>query len=107
MLIIILLLASISFIIVSTTKFKLHPFLVLLFTALGFRLFASLSFPLVLQSINEGFGETSGWIEIIILGTFLKESALIMVTAAGGAFSKILQRSGKSGITGNHLVNLA
>jgi GntP family gluconate:H+ symporter len=96
MLLILLLIASILFIIISTVKYQLHPFLALIFAAIGFGLFARMPLPEVAKSINDGFGATIGSIGIviiagIIIGTFLERS--------GGAFSiaeRILQVIGQS-----------
>ncbi len=84
MLLIIVLLLCIIFIITSSTKFKLHPFLALLFAALGFGLLTGMPLPTIVQSINNGFGGTIGYIGIVIIagtiiGTFLELS--------GGAFT--------------------
>ena len=84
MLIIILILLCIVFIVVSTTRFKLHPFLALIAAALFFGLFSGMPLDSIVQSINEGFGGTIGNIGIIILvgiiiGTFLENS--------GGAYA--------------------
>ncbi len=82
---VILLLVSILFIVISTTKYKLHPFIALLLAAIGFGLFSGMSLNAVIQSVNGGFGNTIGYIGIVIvagciIGTFLEESggALIM-----------------------------
>ncbi len=84
MYIIILILLCIVFIVVSTTRFKLHPFLALIAAALFFGLFSGMPLESIVQSINEGFGGTIGNIGIIILvgiiiGTFLENS--------GGAYA--------------------
>ena len=76
---IILLLVCILFIVVSTTKFKLHPFLALLLAAIGFGLFSGMPLPEIVQSVNGGFGNTIGYIGIVIvagciIGTFLEKS---------------------------------
>ena len=83
------------FIVVSTCKFQLHPFLSLLFAAIGFGLCARMPLPEIVKSINNGFGETIGSIGIVIIagviiGTFLEHS--------GGAFAmaeKILKIIGQ------------
>jgi len=81
---VILLLLSVVFIIVATTKLKLHPFLVLLITAFGYGILCGkMSLGDVVKSVNSGFGGTIGYIGIVILagsviGTFLEKS--------GGAF---------------------
>ena len=84
MLIIIVLVLCILFIILSSTKMKLHPFLALLLGAIGFGLIAGMPLKNIVASINEGFGETLGKIGIVIIagtiiGTFLEYS--------GGAFA--------------------
>jgi GntP family gluconate:H+ symporter len=84
MFLIILLLISILFIVISTSKFHFHPFLALLFAAVGFGLFSGMPLPDIVKSINDGFGGTLGNIGIVIIagviiGTFLEHS--------GGAFA--------------------
>jgi GntP family gluconate:H+ symporter len=75
-----LLLLSVVFIVVATTRLKLHPFLALLFAAFGYGLLTpGHSMVDVAKSINEGFGGTIGSIGIVILagsiiGTFLERS---------------------------------
>ena len=95
MVLIILLLLSIAFIVVSTSKFQLHPFLALLFASVGFGLCAQMPLGDIVKSINDGFGGTIGSIGIVIIagviiGTFLEHS--------GGAFAmaqKILKVIGE------------
>jgi gluconate:H+ symporter, GntP family len=84
MLIVILLILSVLFIIVSTVKFKLHPFLALLFTAIAYGILAGMPLDKVVESVNSGFGNTIGYIGIIIvagciIGKFLEQS--------GGAYT--------------------
>ena len=84
MLLIILLLISVLFIVVSTSKYHFHPFLALLFAAVAFGLFSGMPLPDIVNSINNGFGGTLGSIGIVIIagviiGTFLEHS--------GGAFA--------------------
>ena len=85
MLLIILLFISIAFIIFTTSKLKWHPFLSLLIAALGYgALSGTMSLEEVVQSVNSGFGNTIGYIGIVIvagsiIGTFLEKS--------GGAFT--------------------
>ncbi|HUX94966.1 MAG TPA: GntP family permease [Bacteroidales bacterium] len=77
---IILLFLAITFIIVTTVKFKWHPFLSLLIAALGFGAFSgTMTLDQVVKSVNTGFGNTVGYIGIVILagsiiGTFLEKS---------------------------------
>jgi len=76
---------SIVFIILTTTRFKLHPFLALLLAAFGYGILSGkMSLTDVAKSVNDGFGGTIGYIGIVILagsiiGTFLEKS--------GGAFT--------------------
>jgi len=76
----ILLLLSVVFIIVATTRLNLHPFLALLISAFGYGIFCGkMSLEEVVQSVNAGFGGTIGYIGIVILagaviGTFLEKS---------------------------------
>ena len=84
--IIILLLICILFIIFSTTRFKLHPFLALLLAAIGFGLFSGMPLAQIVQSVNGGFGNTIGYIGIVIvagciIGTFLEHSGGAYVMA--------------------------
>ena len=77
---VILLLLAVIFIILATARLKLHPFLALLVAALGYGIFCGkMSFVEVVNSVNAGFGETIGYIGIVILagsviGTFLEKS---------------------------------
>ena len=90
-----ILFCCIVFIVVSTTTFKLHPFLALILAAIGFGLFSGMPLPEIIQSVNGGFGSTVGYIGIVIvagciIGTFLEES--------GGAYimaQKILKLLGE------------
>ena len=94
-----LLALAIAFIIYSTTRLNLHPFLALLLTALGFGLLSGMPVEILLKSINEGFGGTIGNIGLVIIlgviiGAFLEHS--------GGAYSmadKVLRLTGRSRVT--------
>lgn len=98
MILIILLIASVLLIVVSTSKFKIHPFLALIFTAVFFGLFSGMSLDKIVESINLGFGGTIGQIGIVIIagvmiGTFLEHT--------GGAYAmakKILRITGKKNV---------
>jgi len=84
MVLVILLLLSVVLIILSTAKYNIHPFLALIFAAIGFGLFSGMPLIDVATSINDGFGSTIGKIGIVIIcgtiiGTFLERS--------GGAFA--------------------
>lgn len=98
MIAIILIILSIVFIIVSSTRFKIHPFLSLLAAAFLYGIFSGMPMEQIIKSVNEGFGGTIGKIGIIIvagiiIGTFLEES--------GGAYSlaeKVLKIVGEKRI---------
>ena len=95
MLLIFLIILSVFLIVIATSKFRVHPFLALLFVALFFGLASGMPLPSIVQSINDGFGRTIGSIGIVIIagviiGTFLEQS--------GGAYamaSTILKITGK------------
>ena len=95
MLTLVLILLSILIIVVSGTRFKLHPFLGLLIAAAFFGISSGLAPMKVIDLLNQGFGETIGKIGILIIfgliiGTFLENS--------GGAYtlaSKVLQMVGQ------------
>ncbi len=83
---IILLLVAIVFIVVTTTRFKLHPFLALLLAAIGYGLLSGMPLADIIKSVNSGFGNTVGYIGIVIIagciiGTFLEESGGAYVMA--------------------------
>jgi GntP family gluconate:H+ symporter len=74
-----LLIVAVALIVISTTKFELHPFLALLFVALLFGLAAGVEVDVLLASINEGFGKTLGSIGLVIIigvmiGAFLENT---------------------------------
>jgi GntP family gluconate:H+ symporter len=86
---IILLLISILFIIITTSKLKWHPVFSLLIAAFGYGAFSgTLSLEDVVKSVNSGFGNTIGFIGIVILagsiiGKFLEKSGGAFTLAAG------------------------
>jgi len=80
---VIYLLLSVVLIILLTTKLKVHPFLALFGVALLYGFLSGMSFQMIIESINIGFGDTLGKIGLIIIfgviiGAFLENS--------GGAF---------------------
>ena len=84
MLMIVILLVTVVLLVLSTTKLNLHPFLALLFAAIGFGIVSGMPLSVIAESINEGFGGTLAKIGIVIIagtiiGTFLDYS--------GGAFT--------------------
>ena len=86
---IILLLLSIVFIIISTTVLKWHPFLSLILVAFGFGILSGkMSMTEVVDAVNTGFGDTIGYIGIVILagsiiGKFLEMSGGALRLATG------------------------
>lgn len=94
----ILLVLSVVFIIVSTAQLKVHPFLALILAGFGFGLLARMPLADIVDSINAGFGGTIGYIGIVIvagtiIGAFLEKS--------GGAFSiaeRVLKVTGKKNV---------
>jgi gluconate:H+ symporter, GntP family len=84
---ILLLLASIAFIILGTTRLKLHPFLTLLGAGVFLGLFSGLSGSDVLTALSTGFGKTLGGIGIVItlgsiIGTYLEKNGGAKAIAA-------------------------
>jgi GntP family gluconate:H+ symporter len=71
---------AIVFIVLTTTRFKLHPFLALLLAAFGYGVASGkMSLAEVTTAVNAGFSNTIGVIGIVILagsiiGTFLEKS---------------------------------
>lgn len=79
-----LLLLCIAFIIFTTTRLKLHPFLSLLAATFLFGVLSGMPMDQLITTINQGFGGTIGNIGILIIagliiGTFLEKS--------GGAYA--------------------
>ncbi len=99
MMLLLLLLLSIGLIIYSTVYLKLHPFLALLLVAIFYGIASGMSFDVLVQSINEGFGITLGKIGIVIalgviIGAFLEQT--------GGAYAlaeKVMKITGKKNVS--------
>lgn len=89
------LLLSVVVIVLMTTKLKVHPFFVLILVSLLYGLLTGMPVDVIMQSIQEGFGNTLGSIGLLIIlgvaiGAFLENS--------GGAFAlaeKVLKLIGK------------
>ena len=91
MLTLIYLLITIVFIVLSTAKYKVHPFLTLLIASLGMGVLSGLDVNFVVKTVSEGFGNTLKSIGIIIacgsiIGTFLEKTG-----AAKSIANKVLQ----------------
>ncbi len=89
------LLISLVLLIAGIVRFKIHPFFVLLLSAIGYGFMAGMEVPMIIESINSGFGGILGKIGLIILfgvtiGTILEKSGGAMVIA-----SKILKLIGE------------
>lgn len=92
--------------VISISKFKLHPFIALLLAAIGLGLLVGLDGTETVNVLLEGFGSTMKWIAIVvILGAFIGE----VLNETGGAIriaEKILKWVGQKrlpwamGITG-------
>lgn len=77
---------GILFIIISTTRWKVHPFLALLLTAFGLAFYADIPIEGITSVVLKGFGNTIGSIGIIIvagtlIGVMLEKSGATMVIA--------------------------
>lgn len=85
-LLIVILVLAIAFIVFSTAKLKLHPFLALILTAFGVGLAARMPSAQVVQTIAEGFGGLMTSIGLVIvfgtiIGVFLERSGSAVVMA--------------------------
>lgn len=81
-----LLVLAVLFIVVSTARWKMHPFLALLLAAFGVGLFAGLPGSETVTAITDGFGGTLGSIGIVIaagtiIGAMLEKSGSTRVIA--------------------------
>ncbi|MFN3784106.1 MAG: GntP family permease [Spirosomataceae bacterium] len=86
MLLLIYLFLSIVFIVYATSKWKIHPFLVLLMASFFFGFLADLSSDKLLKAIQTGFGDTLGNIGLIIImgiliGTYLEKTGAALQLA--------------------------
>lgn len=82
------LLVCVALIVIFTTRYAIHPFVVLLLVALLYGFLAGIPFDVIIASVNQGFGQTLGGIGLIIIlgviiGAFLENT--------GGAYA-IAQR---------------
>jgi GntP family gluconate:H+ symporter len=84
MFLIIVLFLCILFIVFSSTRLRLHSFLALLFAGLAFGLFTGMPLQQIVQSLNTGFGNTLGYIGIVIVaGTIIG----VFLEFSGGAYT--------------------
>lgn len=87
---------GIVFIVVATTRFKLHPFLALLVTAYAMGLAGGLTPAQTIAALTGGFGKTVGTIGIVIaggciVGTALEKSGCALVLA--GTMLRLIGRA--------------
>ncbi len=69
---IVILLVAIAFIVISTSKWKLHPFLALLIAAYGIAFSVGMKYADIAKTITQGFGNILAYIGIVIvLGTII------------------------------------
>ncbi len=83
---ILFLILAIVWIIFSTAKLKIHPFLALIIAAIGYGIGSGMQLSDIVKAVNNGFGNTVGSIGIVIIagciiGTFLEESGGAYVMA--------------------------
>jgi gluconate:H+ symporter, GntP family len=86
---------SVLFIVIMTSRFRFHPFLVLLVAALGVGLLTRLPLPEIILALRNGFGNTLGGIGIVIIaGTIL--GIILEKTGASISMANLILR-----LTGN------
>ena len=81
---------TIAFIITSTAKYKIHPFLVLIFASLIMGFMGGLEPNVILKTLSEGFGNTLKSIGIIIAGGSIIGVFLEKTRAAQSIAEKIV-----------------
>lgn len=84
------LLLVVALIVWLTARWKLHPFLALLFGAIGMGFLAQIETVQLIESIGDGFGSTLRSIGIVI--------------AAGAIIGEYLDRSGGAKVLANHIL---
>ncbi len=89
---IVLLILAILFIIWGTARWRMHPFLILLVTSYGFGLLSGLPAGDTIGAITQGFGNTLGYIGIVI--------------AAGTIIGVILEKGGGALVMANTVIRL-
>ena len=87
----IILLLSVLFIVVFTSRFRIHPFLVLLLAAIGTGLSTGLPAQQIVAAIKSGFGDTLGGIGIVIIaGTII--GVILEKTGASLSMANLILR---------------
>lgn len=99
MTLLLLLLGAIAFIVIVIVRLKIHPFLALLLTAIGFGLLAGMSGEAIVEAITQGFGNTLGAVgPLIVVGVMIGA----LLEASGGAFAladRVLKWIGEKRVT--------
>ena len=85
-LLLVLLAAAIAFIVVATSRWKVHPFLVLIASAYGITLASGLPLVTIEAEVRKGFGGIISYIGLIIvfgtlIGTVLEKSGAAITLA--------------------------
>ncbi|MBI1389841.1 MAG: GntP family permease [bacterium] len=94
MFVVILLCLTVAGIVVSTARWRVHPFLALLAAAFGFGLISGMDPLKVVDAVNQGFGSVAGGIGVVIVaGTIIG----VILERSGGALAladAVLRRVG-------------
>lgn len=96
----ILLMVSVVLIVVLTARYHLHPFLALLLASFFFAFSSGMSFEVILDSINTGFGSTLGSIGMVILFGIIIGAFLEQTGAAFKLAEVVLRLIGKKRVHG-------
>lgn len=86
MIYVIALILALALIIIGIVRFKIHPFFVLLFAAIGYGFITGMEVPQIISAVNDGFGSIMGKIGLLIffgvvIGVVLEKSGGAMVIA--------------------------
>ncbi len=91
----IVLLISVLFIVIMTSRFRVHPFLVLLLAAIGVGISTGLPMQQIIIALKSGFGDTLGGIGIVIIAGTIIGVILEKTGASLSMANLILHRVGK------------
>ena len=86
MYLVLILVAVIAFVVIATSRYKLHPFITLLLAAYGTALLAGMPITDIAKTISGGFGGILGYIGLVIIlgtviGTILEKSGAAITMA--------------------------
>ena len=87
MIYVIALLLALAFIVLGIVRWKIHPFFVLLLSAIAYGFITGMGVEQIVSAVNDGFGSIMGKIGLIIffgvaIGTILEKSGGAMVIAS-------------------------